>query len=71
MCRVLTSMGANPGIRNKDGRNAAYLARRLGWSELADWLEKKVGAGIAKIETFSDLQYDKSVRYASIKVNEM
>lgn len=70
MCRVLTSLGANPNIRNAQSRNACYIARSAGWTELADWLEKKVGAGVAKLETFSDLQYDKTVRYGAIKAKE-
>ena len=70
MCRVLTSLGANPNIRNAQSRNACYIARNAGWTELADWLEKKVGAGVAKLETFSDLQYDKTVRYGAIKARE-
>lgn len=70
MCRVLTSLGANPNTRNAQSRNASYIARSAGWTELADWLEKKVGAGVAKLETFSDLQYDKTVRYGAIKARE-
>ena len=70
MCKVLTGLGANPAIRDNKGHTAAYLARNKGWAELADWLEKKVGGGIAKLETYSDLQYEKSVRYATLKVKE-
>lgn len=70
MCRVLTSLGANPNIRNAQSRNACYIARNAGWTELADWLEKKVGAGVAKLETYSDLQYDKTVRYGALKAKE-
>ena len=61
--KVLTSLGANPNIRDHKGHNAAYLARDKGWNELADWLENKVGGGIAKLETYSDLQYEKKVSY--------
>jgi len=70
MCKALTTMGANPNVLNKMSRNANYIARQLGWSEVADWLEKKVGSGVAKLETFSDLQFDKTLRYGGIKVKE-
>ncbi len=70
MCRVLSSLGANPNIRNAQNRNAEKIARAAGWTELADWLEKKVGAGVAKLETYSDLQYDKMVRYGKIRMVE-
>lgn len=70
MCRILSTLGANPNIRNNQGRNACYLARAAGWSELSDWLEKKVGSGVAKLETYSDLQYDKQLRYGVVKLRE-
>ena len=70
MCRVLSSLGANPNVRNSQNRNAQNIARTAGWTELADWLEKKVGAGVAKLETYSDLQYDKMVRYGKIRMEE-
>jgi ankyrin repeat protein/acyl-CoA-binding protein len=67
MCRVLTSLGANPNLRNKKSRSAQYEARNAGWTEIADWLEKKIGSGVAKMETFSDQQFEKSVRYGNVK----
>ena len=70
MCRTLSSLGANPNIRNKLGRNAYNIARSAGWNELADWLETKVGAGVAKLETYNDLQYDKKVRYGKVRMME-
>lgn len=70
MCRTLSALGANPNIRNKLGRNAYNIARNAGWNELADWLETKVGAGVAKLETYSDLQYDKKVRYGKVRTME-
>jgi ankyrin repeat protein/acyl-CoA-binding protein len=70
MCRVLTSIGASPNVRNNLGKNACFTARDKGWTELADWLEKKVGAGVAKVETYSDLQYDQQVRYGAMKCKE-
>lgn len=70
MCRTLSALGANPNIRNKLGRNAYNIARNSGWNELADWLETKVGAGVAKLETYSDLQYDKKVRYGKVRMME-
>ena len=70
MCRTLSALGANPNIRNKLGRNAYNIARNAGWNELADWLETKVGAGVAKLETYSDLQYDKKVRYGKVRMME-
>ncbi|KAJ1438574.1 hypothetical protein B484DRAFT_416168, partial [Ochromonadaceae sp. CCMP2298] len=71
MCHLLTSIGANPNMRNAKGRTAAYIARSANWSELADWLEKKVGAGMAKLATFSDLQFEKSNRIGLVKVREL
>jgi len=70
MCRILTTLGANPNLRNNQGRNACYLARQAGWAELSDWLEKKVGSGVAKLETYSDLQYDKALRYGTVKIRD-
>jgi ankyrin repeat protein len=69
-CKTLTKLGANPNLRDEKGHNAAYIARNAGWVELADWLEKKVGGGLANLETYSDLQYDKKVRYGSMKTKE-
>lgn len=71
MCYALTQVGANPSMRNNKGRTAAYLARQRNWSEIADWLEKKIGAGMAKVETFSDLQFEKQHRFGLIKVKEL
>ena len=70
MCRALAGLGANPNVRNDQNRNACNIARTAGWTELAEWLEKKVGAGVAKLETYSDLQYDKMVRYGKIRLEE-
>lgn len=70
MCRVLTSLGANPNLRNKKSRSAQYEARNAGWTEIADWLEKKIGSGVAKMETFSDQQFEKSIRYGGVKCAE-
>lgn len=70
MCKTLTSLGANPNVRNKIGRNAYNIARQLGWQELADWLETKVGSGVAKVETYSDQQYDSKVRYGKVRMIE-
>lgn len=69
-CKTLTKLGANPNLRDEKGHTAAYIARNAGWVELADWLEKKVGGGLANLETYSDLQYDKKVRYGSMKTKE-
>ena len=66
-CRALSALGASPNIRNAEQRNACNIARTAGWSELADWLEKKVGSGVGKIETYSDIQYDKQVRYGKVR----
>lgn len=71
MCYALTQIGANPNMRNNKGRTAAYLARQHNWSEIADWLEKKVGAGMSKVETFSDLQFEKQHRFGHIKVQDL
>lgn len=71
MCYTLTSIGANPNMRNNKGRTAAYLARQHNWMEIADWLEKKVGAGMSKVETFSDLQFDKQNRFGLIKIKDL
>ena len=71
MCHSLTTLGADPNIRNNKGRTAAYLARTANWSEIADWLEKKAGVGMSKMETFSDLQFEKQQRFGLIKVKDL
>lgn len=68
MCHLLCSLGCNPNLKNGKGRHAAFIAREEGWTEIADWLEKKVGAGVAKLETFSDLQFEKTLRYSEVKM---
>ncbi len=68
-CHLLTSMGANPNNRNSVGRTAAYVARSKNWNEVADWLEKKVGAGV-KVETYSDQQFEKQCKLGMIKTRE-
>jgi ankyrin repeat protein len=71
MCHTLTTLGADPNIRNSKGRTAAYLARTANWSEIADWLEKKAGVGMSKMETFSDMQFEKQQRFGLIKVKDL
>lgn len=70
MCRLFLSLGANPNVRNPQRRNAAYIARDAGWTEIADWLDTKVGAGVAQIETFTDIQFEKTQRFGSLTVRE-
>ena len=71
MCRLFIALGANPSIRNNHKRTAAYLARNNGHRLLADWLDTKTGAGVASIETFSDMQFDKVQRYSGIQLKEL
>jgi ankyrin repeat protein len=71
MARLLVSLGASTGARNKQGRTAAYIARHHGWTELADWLDTKLGSGVARIESFSDINYDKKIRYGTIKLRDL
>jgi ankyrin repeat protein/acyl-CoA-binding protein len=70
MARCLISLGANPNLRSKKAQTAAYMARHAGWIELADWLDKKVGSGVSKIETYSDVTYEKKVRFESNKLKD-
>lgn len=70
MCKTILNCGANPGTRNLKKQNAAYIARNHGWSELADFLDKKISAGVAKVETLSDIQFEKTQRYASLQARE-
>lgn len=71
MCYTLCSLGCNPGIRNSTGRTAAYVARSKTWNEICDWLDKKVGTGANRIETFSDLEFEKKCRFGLIKTREL
>lgn len=73
MCHTLMNLGANPNVRIGKGRTAAFLARSKGWTEIADWLDKKVGgsSSAAKVETFSDLEFERKSRYGLIKVREL
>ena len=71
MCVSLISLGANPSLRNRVGKNACFLAKEAGWKEISDWLEKKVGAGVANMATYSDVQYDRKLRFGLIKMREL
>jgi hypothetical protein len=70
MCHMLITLGANPNMRNSQGRTAVYVARENGWSEIADWLEKKIGAGAMKVETYADIQFEKQARFGFFKTKE-
>ncbi len=71
MCHVVTGCGASPVLLNSKGSNASLIARQEGWRELSDWLGKKKGGGVAKIETYSDLQFEKQNRFGLIKIRDM
>jgi ankyrin repeat protein/acyl-CoA-binding protein len=71
LSRLLVSLGAATGARNRQGRTAAYIGRHAGWTELADWLDTKLGSGVARIESFSDINYDKKIRYGTIKLRDL
>lgn len=71
MCHTLCALGVNVNLRNSTGRTAAYVARSHTWTEIADWLEKKVGTSINRIETFSDLEFERKCRFGLIKTREL
>jgi len=70
MCVTLIQMGANPSLRNRAGKNACFMAKEMGWREIGEWLEKKVGAGVANMQTYSDVQYDRKLRFGTMKMRE-
>lgn len=71
MCHLLLSLGVNANIRNRHGRTAAHAARHHGWTEIADWLERKMGAGAMKVETYADIQFEKQSRFGYLKTKEL
>lgn len=71
MCHLLLQFGANPNVRNRHGRTAMHAARNNGWAEIADWLEKKVGADAMKVASYSDIQFEKQSRFGFIKTQEL
>lgn len=71
MCHVIASSGASPSLLDAKGKSAAYHARQAGWKEIADWMEKKVGAGVAKLETHSDLVFERQARFGVIKMRDL
>ena len=63
MCRTILSLGANPNTLSvTKRRTAAFMARDLGFTVLADWLDTKISAGVARVETFADAQFEKKLR---------
>ena len=71
MCYNLLKMGANPKVMNVQKRNAAYIAREYSYGALADFLDTKISSGVASIETFSDLQFEKVQRFGGLKLMEL
>jgi hypothetical protein len=37
----------------------------------SEWLGKKIGAGVAKLETFSDMQFERESRFSYLKMKEL
>lgn len=68
---LLVQLGANPNTRNRQGRTATQESRSRGWIELSTWLDKKVGVGASKVETYSDTQFEKQCRFGTIKIQEL
>jgi uncharacterized protein len=71
MCYNLLKMGADPKVMNSQKRNAAYIAREYSYGALADFLDSKITSGVASIETFSDLQFEKMQRFGGLKLMEL
>jgi hypothetical protein len=71
MCYNLLKMGADPKVMNSQKRNAAYIAREYSYGALADFLDTKMTSGIASVETFSDLQFEKTQRFGGLKLMEL
>lgn len=70
LCKTLSLLGANSSVLNNVGKNAYFTARGAGWTEIAEWLERKVGSGVAKLETYGDVQFEQSLRFGLMKVRQ-
>jgi ankyrin repeat protein len=71
MCFNLLKLGADPKIVNSKKQSAAYIAREYSYGALADFLDTKMASGVASIETFSDLQFEKVQRFGGLKLMEL
>jgi hypothetical protein len=45
-------------------------ARDAGWIELADWLGTKVGGGIKKVETVTEVQMERKLRFGMMSIRD-
>ena len=70
LCKLLCSHGADPLLRNNEGKSASMLARERGYSEIADWLDRKVGGGVVKLESSDDALFERTMRYGAIRGRE-
>jgi ankyrin repeat protein len=71
ICKVLCTLGADFTKKNREGRSPAMMARERGFSEISEWLDKRMGAGVVKLESSSDVQFERQMRYGAIKVKEL
>ena len=70
MCKLLCSQGADTLLQNFEGKTASMLARERGFSEIADWLDRRVGGGVVKLESSDDAAFERMMRYGAIKSRE-
>ena len=70
MCKILYALGADPALRNSDGKTASILAREKGFDEIADWLDRRMGAGVVRLQSSDDVSFEKELRYGAIKARE-
>ena len=68
--KLLCSQGADPLQRNTEGKSASMLARERGFGEIADWLDRRVGGGVVKLESSDDAHFERTMRYGAIKCRE-
>lgn len=52
------------------GRTAATVARDAGWVDLAEWFGTKVGGGIKKVETVTDTQMERRLRFGMMSTRD-
>lgn len=71
ICKVLCSLGADFLLRNNEGKSASMLARERGSTEIADWMDKRMGAGVVKLESAQDVQFERMVRFGAMQVKDL
>ena len=68
LCKHLLFMGCKKKTKNKAGRTAAFEARDLGFTELANWLEATKVEGKKSSESQSDRTAERKARVAEGKM---